>query len=330
MNGQLVDREDAKVSVFDHGLLYGDGIFEGIRLYNGKVFRAKTHLERLWDSAKTLDIKIPISKEEMLDAIYKTCQANNFTDAYIRLVVTRGEGTLGLDAHLCKNPQVIVIAQELSLYSADFYEKGIKIVTASTIRNHSNTVNPRVKSLNYLNNILAKIEAYYAGCEEALMLNHKGDVCECSGDNIFVVKNGKLRTPPIDACILEGVTRNVVIEICQELGLEVSETAFTRHDVYTADECFLTGSAAELIPVVGSTDVKLATASLVRSLSDLVCVWRFCQRRRLICYERRVVPSVWDAARRCRSGRIRFQRFLFIFYFLPHAADFEHFMKEHT
>ena len=250
MNGQLVDREDAKVSVFDHGFLYGDGIFEGIRLYNGKVFRAKKHMDRLWDSAKTLDIKIPISKEEMLDAIYKTCQANNFTDAYIRLIVTRGEGTLGLDANLCKDPQVIVIAQALSLYSADFYEKGIKIVTASTIRNPSDSLSPRVKSLNYLNNIMAKIEAYYAGCEEALMLNHKGDVCECTGDNIFIVKNGKLRTPPINACILEGVTRNVVLEICKELGLEASETAFTRHDVYTADECFLTGSAAELIPVV--------------------------------------------------------------------------------
>ena len=192
-----------------------------------------------------------MTKDEVVDAIYATVKANGFTDAYIRLVVTRGVGTLGLDAHLCHDPQVIVIAQALSLYSADFYEKGIKIVTASTIRNPSDSLNARVKSLNYLNNILAKIEAYYAGCEEALMLNHKGDVCECTGDNIFIVKNGKLRTPPIDACILEGVTRNTVIEICRELGLECSETAFTRHDVYTADECFLTGSAAELIPVVG-------------------------------------------------------------------------------
>ena len=251
MNGQLVDQENAKVSVFDHGFLYGDGLFEGIRVYNGKIFRCKQHIDRLWDSAKTLDIKIPMTKDEVVDAIYATVKANGFTDAYIRLVVTRGVGTLGLDAHLCHDPQVIVIAQALSLYSADFYEKGIKIVTASTIRNPSDSLNARVKSLNYLNNILAKIEAYYAGCEEALMLNHKGDVCECTGDNIFIVKNGKLRTPPIDACILEGVTRNTVIEICRELGLECSETAFTRHDVYTADECFLTGSAAELIPVVG-------------------------------------------------------------------------------
>lgn len=251
MNGQLVDREDAKVSVFDHGFLYGDGIFEGIRVYNGKVFRAQKHLDRLWDSAKTLDIKIPMTKDEMKAAIYKTVEANGFTDAYIRLVVTRGEGTLGLDAYSCGTPNVIIIAQALSLYSRDFYEKGIKIVTASTIRNPSDSLSPRVKSLNYLNNIMAKIEAYYAGCEEALMLNHKGDVCECTGDNIFIIKNGKLMTPPINACILEGITRNTVLEICKELGLEAVEQDFTRHDVYTADECFLTGSAAELIPVVG-------------------------------------------------------------------------------
>ena len=250
MNGRLVDEEDAKVSVFDHAFLYGDGVFEGIRVYNGKVFREREHIDRLWDSCKTVDIQVPMTKEEVVAAIYQTVEANGFTDAYIRLIVTRGRGTLGLDANLCRDPQVIVIAQALSLYSADFYEKGIKIVTASTIRNPSDSLSPRVKSLNYLNNIMAKIEAYYAGCEEALMLNHKGDVCECTGDNVFIVKNGKLRTPPIDACILEGITRNVVIEICKELGLECSEAAFTRHDVYTADECFLTGSAAELIPVV--------------------------------------------------------------------------------
>lgn len=251
INGRLVDREDAKVSVFDHGFLFGDGIFEGLRCYNGKIFRLKQHIDRLWDSAKTLDIQIPVTKDEMSAAMYQTLEANGFTDAYIRLIVTRGEGTLGLDAHLCKDPAIVIIVQKLSLYSADFYDQGIKIVTASTIRTPSDSVNPRVKSLNYLNNIMAKIEAYYAGCEEALMLNHKGDVAECSGDNIFIVKNGKLKTPPTDACILEGVTRNVVLEICEELGLECVEAAFTRHDVYTADECFLTGSAAELIPVVG-------------------------------------------------------------------------------
>lgn len=250
INGRLVDREDAKISVFDHGFLYGDGIFEGLRCYNGKVFRLKQHIERLWDSAKTLDIQIPVTKDEISAAIYQTIEANGFSDAYIRLIVTRGEGTLGLDAHLCKDPAIVIIVQKLSLYSADFYDQGIKIVTASTIRTPSDSVNPRVKSLNYLNNIMAKIEAHCAGCEEALMLNHKGDVAECSGDNIFIVKNGKLKTPPTDACLLEGVTRNVVIEICKELGLECVEAAFTRHDVYTADECFLTGSAAELIPVV--------------------------------------------------------------------------------
>ncbi len=250
MNGQFVDREDAKVSVFDHGFLYGDGIFEGIRFYGGKVFRMKKHLDRLWDSAKTINLKMPISKEELGKALYETCKINGFTDAYIRLVVSRGVGNLGIDPRTCGTPQVIIIAQALSLYPKEFYEKGIKIVTASTIRNPSDSLSPRVKSLNYLNNIMAKIEAFNAGCEEALMLNHKGDVCECTGDNIFIVKNNRLMTPPINACILEGITRNVVLEIAKELGLEAVEADFTRHDVYTADECFLTGSAAELIPVV--------------------------------------------------------------------------------
>ncbi len=250
LDGRLVDKEDAKVSVFDHGFLYGDGIFEGIRYYNGKIFREKQHIDRLWDSAKTVNIQIPMTKQEVVKAINDTVKANNFTDAYIRLIVSRGEGNLGIDPRSCPKPSVVVIAQALSLYPAEFYEKGIKIVTASTIRNPSDSLNARVKSLNYLNNIMAKIEAHVAGCEEALMLNHKGDVCECTGDNVFIIKNGKVMTPPIDACILEGVTRNVVIEICQELGLECVEAAFTRHDVYTADECFLTGSAAELIPVV--------------------------------------------------------------------------------
>ena len=251
LNGELVNQEDAKISVYDHGFLYGDGIFEGIRCYNGSIFRLKEHMDRLWDSAKTLHIEIPITKEEMGKAIYKTLEANNFTDAYIRLVVTRGIGTLGLDAHLCGTPQIVIITNALQLYSADFYEKGIEMVTASTIRMPSDSLNPRVKSLNYLNNIMAKIEGHNAGCEEALMLNHKGDVAECTGDNIFIVRGGKLMTPPIDACILEGITRNAVIEVARNLGLEVLETAFTRHDVYCSSECFLTGSAAELIPVVG-------------------------------------------------------------------------------
>ncbi len=250
MNGGLVNEEDAKVSVFDHGFLYGDGIFEGMRSYDGKVFRLQTHLNRLWDSAKSLYFEIPMTKEEMANAIYSTLKANDISNGYIRLIVTRGIGTLGLDAYLCKNPQVVIITNALKLYSADLYNTGIKIVTASTIRMPSDSLSPRVKSLNYLNNILAKIEGHFAGCEEAMMLNHKGDVAECTGDNIFIVKNGKLRTPPTDACLLEGVTRNAVIEVAENLKIDFKEQALTRHDVYCADECFMTGSAAELIPVV--------------------------------------------------------------------------------
>lgn len=277
MNGQMVDKDDAKVSVFDHGFLYGDGIFEGIRCYNGKVFRMKEHIDRLWDSAKSLHIAIPISKEEMSSAIYQTLAANEMVDGYIRLVVTRGIGTLGLDAHLCGTPQIIIITASLKLYTADFYEKGIKIVTASTIRMPSDSLNPRIKSCNYLNNILAKIEGYNAGCEEALMLNHQGDVAECTGDNIFIIRNGKLYTPPADAGILEGITRNAVIDVARNMGIDVFETAMTRHDVYCSDECFLTGTAAELIPVVEIDGRLIAdgkpgqmTLAILQAFRDLV------------------------------------------------------------
>ncbi len=245
----LVNEEDAKVSVFDHALLYGDGVFEGMRSYSKKVFRLKEHLDRLWESAQSLCIKIPMTKDEMADAVYETLKANDIVDGYIRLVVTRGNGTLGLDAHLCSNPQVIIIARGLSLYSEELYQSGMKLVTASTIRMPSFSMSTRVKSLNYLNNILAKMEAYRAGCEEVLLLNHRGNVAECSGDNIFIVRRGVLLTPPLDACILEGITRNAVLEVAAQLGIEAKEQNFTRHDVYVADECFLTGSAAEVIPV---------------------------------------------------------------------------------
>ncbi|MBR5626858.1 MAG: branched-chain-amino-acid transaminase [Thermoguttaceae bacterium] len=277
VSGRLVDQEDAKVSVYDHGFLYGDGIFEGMRCYNGRVFRLKEHLDRLWDSAQTLWMKIPMTKEEMSAAIYETLKANNFVDAYIRLVVTRGRGTLGLDAHLCSDPQVIIITNALSLYTEEFYEKGLKIVTASTIRMPADSMNPRVKSLNYLNNIMAKIEAYQAGCEEALMLNHKGEVAECTGDNIFILRKGKLLTPPTDACILEGVTRNAVIDVAHKLEIPFEEKAITRHDVYCAEECFMTGSAAELIPVVevdgrviGSGKLGPVTRRILNAFRELV------------------------------------------------------------
>jgi branched-chain amino acid aminotransferase len=248
--GQLVPKEDATISVFDHGLLYGDGVFEGLRAYSGKVFRLREHVQRLWDSAKAIWLTIPMSQDEMCKAINDTVRANGIDDGYIRVVVTRGAGTLGLDPNRCSNPQVIIIADAISLYPAELYEKGLEIVTVSVMRNHPAACSPRIKSLNYLNNILAKIEGLQAGCIEALMLNHKGEVAECTGDNIFLVRKGVLYTPPIDAGILEGVTRDAVIELAEKAGIEVREIPLTKHDVYIADEVFLTGTAAEVVPVV--------------------------------------------------------------------------------
>ena len=250
INGTLFAKEDAKVSVYDHGLLYGDGVFEGLRTYNGKVFRLEEHLDRLYKSANAIWLEIPISQDEMAAAIQKTLDANDLRDAYIRLVITRGAGTLGLDPNRTSNPQVIIIVDSISLYPAEFYQKGLEIVTASTIRNHPAALSARIKSLNYLNNILAKIEGLRAGCVEALMLNHKGEVAECTGDNIFLVREGDVYTPPLDAGILDGVTRRAVIALAREDGLVVHESPLTRYDVYACDECFLTGSAAEVIPVV--------------------------------------------------------------------------------
>jgi branched-chain amino acid aminotransferase len=248
INGKLFDRDDAKVSVYDHGLLYGDGVFEGIRVYNSKVFRHKEHIDRLYESARHIALEIPLSPADMTKAVEDTVKANNKVDGYIRLLVTRGPGNLGLDPRSCK-PNVIVIVDDISLYPKELYENGLKIVTASLIRNHPNALNPRIKSLNYLNNILAKIEAIRAGCLEALMLNHKGEVAECTGDNVFIVKKGVVRTPPPDAGILEGVTRNVVMELAEKAGIPLVEATLTRHDIYAADECFLTGTAAEVIAV---------------------------------------------------------------------------------
>jgi branched-chain amino acid aminotransferase len=248
--GKYYDKEDAKISVYDHGLLYGDGVFEGIRSYNDKVFRLKQHIQRLFDSAKAIHLVIPMSQQEMCDAVVETCRTNNLKDAYIRLVVTRGSGSLGLDIRRTSNPQVIIIADSIQLYPKELYERGLDIVTAGTIRNHPQALNPRVKSLNYLNNIMARLEGTLAGCEEVLMLNHKGEVSECSGDNIFVVKNGEISTPPLDAGILDGITRGAVIELAQGAKIPLHERSMTRHDLYVADEIFLSGTAAELIPVI--------------------------------------------------------------------------------
>ena len=250
INGKLYDKADAKVSVYDHGLLYGDGIFEGIRVYDGKVFRLRQHVDRLYDSARGIKLEIPMSREQMAEAITSTVKANDKRNGYIRAIVTRGAGTLGLDPRKTTDPQVIIIVDDISLYPPELYENGMEIVTVSTIRNHPNALSPRIKSLNYLNNIMAKMEAIQAGCLEALMLNHEGQVAECTGDNIFIVKRGVLKTPPTDAGILEGVTRNTVIELARAANIPVEESSLTRLDVHTADECFLTGTAAEVIPVV--------------------------------------------------------------------------------
>ena len=250
MNDRLVPEEEAKVSVFDHGLLYGDGVFEGLRSYSGRVFRLDAHLDRLWASARAIALEIPLAKDVVAQAVNDTLAANKLIDGYVRLVVTRGAGSLGLDPNRTKNPQVIVIADTISLYPREFYEKGLRIVTAATQRVHSAALSPRIKSLNYLNNIMAKLEGLQAGCVEALMLNHKGEVAECTGDNLFVVRGGRLLTPPPDAGILEGITRGAVMDLAHAAGIGCHEATLTRYDLYTADECFLTGTAAEVIPVV--------------------------------------------------------------------------------
>jgi branched-chain amino acid aminotransferase len=250
IDGKLYPKEKAKISVFDHGLLYGDGVFEGIRSYNGRIFRLQEHLDRLYNSAKAICLTIPLSKQQMARAIESTLKANKLRDSYIRVVVTRGAGTLGLDPDKCPNPCVIVITDTISLYPQEFYEKGLEVVTVATVRNYNAALNPRIKSLNYLNNILAKIEGQQAGAVEAIMLNTEGCVAECTGDNIFIVRNKALSTPPVTAGILEGITRNCVIEIARKLGVAVREENMTRYDLFVADECFLTGTAAEIIPVV--------------------------------------------------------------------------------
>jgi branched-chain amino acid aminotransferase len=249
LNGRIVPEKEAVVSVFDHGLLYGDGVFEGIRAYHGKVFRLEQHVERLYRSAAVIALSIPLSQAEMCRAVVDTCKANNITDGYVRLVVTRGVGGLGLNPYLCKEPQIIIIAGAIQLYPKELYEKGMDVVTVGTVRNHVEAINPRIKSLNYLNNVLAKIEAINAGVMECIMLNPQGFVAEASGDNVFAIRGKTLVTPPVWCGALEGITREVVMQLAPSVGLTVKEDVLTRYDLFTADEMFLTGTAAEIISV---------------------------------------------------------------------------------
>lgn len=249
LNGEFVPKNEAKVSVYDHGYLYGDGVFEGIRVYSGNVFRLKEHLIRLYESAKSILLEIPYTLEEVTNIVVETIRRNQLSNGYIRLVVSRGVGNLGLDPDSCLKPNVVVIAEQLALFPSEYYEKGIPVVTVATRRNRPDVLTPQVKSLNYLNNILVRIEAKLAGVQEALMLNEQGYVAEGSGDNVFIVKGNKLITPPSSAGALEGITRNAIMEIGKKLGYDVREELFTRHDVYVADEVFLTGTAAEVIAV---------------------------------------------------------------------------------
>jgi branched-chain amino acid aminotransferase len=250
LDGKIIPESEAKISVFDHGLLYGDGCFEGIRIYNGRVFRLTEHLIRLYESARSICLTIPISLEEMEKATVETVAANNLRDGYIRLLITRGVGPLGLNPYQCPKAGIIIIASGISLYSAEKYETGLNLITCATRRPTPAALSPQVKSLNYLNNIMAKIECIQAGCEEGIMLNEQGYVAECTGDNVFVIKGGQVYTPTIASGALNGITRMAVIEVMHEMGLQVHEITMTRHEIYTADECFLTGTAAEVIPAV--------------------------------------------------------------------------------
>ena len=281
LNGQLVPADQASVSVYDHGLLYGDGVFEGIRVYGGTIFKLKPHLRRLYDSAKAIRLEMPMPEDELAEATRQTVKANGITEGYVRLCVTRGVGTLGLNPFKCANPSVFIIADSISLYPQQYYDHGMAIITAATMRNHPQSLSPRIKSMNYLNNILAKIEALDAGVMEAVMLNHQGHVAECTGDNIFIVREldgaQTLVSPPLHAGILEGVTMRIVERLARQLDIPIARFDLTRHDLYTADEMLLTGSAAEVVPVtqvdgrpIGSGEPGRLTTRLMHAFRELV------------------------------------------------------------
>ena len=268
LDGELVDKDDAKISVFDHGLLYGDGVFEGIRAYNGRVFKLREHVERLFYSAKAIMLNISMTADDICKAVVETCKANGIHDGYIRLVVTRGAGTLGLSPFKCPNPSIFIIADHIQLYPEKLYTEGMDLITVPTTRNHQNAVNPAIKSLNYLNNILAKIEALNSGYEEAIMLNSQGFVAECTGDNIFIIKGKSMMTPPLEAGALYGITRQTAIDIAQSMGLVVTEPNISRYDIYNADECFLTGTAAEVTPVSCIAENEFKVCDLIIGLNE--------------------------------------------------------------
>jgi len=249
LDGQLVDPANAKISVYDHGLLYGDGVFEGIRVYSGRIFECAAHLDRLYKSARAIRLNIPLTPDQFKSAMEQTIKANDFTDCYIRAAVTRGVGYLGLSPAKCPTPSIFIIADTIELYPREMYEKGMAVITASVIRNHPNALSPRIKSLNYLNNIMAKLEANDAGVPEAIMLNHVGNVAECTADNIFIIRDGQVQTPGTADGILEGVTRSVIFKLCKQSNIPCIEKTLQRHDLYIADECFLTGSAAEVVAI---------------------------------------------------------------------------------
>jgi branched-chain amino acid aminotransferase len=269
-DGKLLSKNDARISVYDHGLLYGDGVFEGIRQYNGRIFEKDAHLRRLYESAQGIRLKIPYAYEQLSAALEETVTANKVKDCYIRLVVTRGVGYLGISPKNCVSPSTFIIADTIQMYPEEMYKNGMSIITASVIRNHPNSISPKVKSLNYLNNVLAKWEAIDAGVPEAVMLNHLGYVCECTGDNIFIVKSGELQTPTEDSGILIGITRQVVMAIARAAGISAAEKNLTRHDLYTADECFLTGTGAEIVPVTQIDNRKIGDGKVGKMTKQLI------------------------------------------------------------
>jgi len=274
MDGKLVEQQDAKVSVFDHGLLYGDGVFEGIRVYGGTIFQCQAHVDRLFDSARRIRLAIPLTKQEIVEAMHQALRANGLSEAYIRLVVTRGEGNLGLSPFLSPSPCIFIIPGQIQLYPPEMYEKGMAVIIAKTVRTAATMLDPSVKSLNYLNNIMAKIEAIDAGVPEAIMLNVQGHVAECTGDNIFTIKDGTAFTPPPPAGILIGITRGVVIKLAGRLGIPLAEKDLTPGDLYQADECFLTGTAAEVIAVTKIDDKVIGTGKPGPITNKLMAAFR--------------------------------------------------------